>query len=104
MDKAPLVSERVDLTQYVRIAIPSYCKSTFATFNITRDYCFHAKITIECAQKTFKAEFSERVAVLAATYDPGEAVVASSSTAIPWRVEDEVVIPAYEAGPTAPPT
>ena len=98
------MNERLDLTKYLRIAVPRFCKPTFATFNIRRSYSFHVKLTVECAQKAFKAEFNnDRVVVLAADCDPGGTALASSSIAIPRTLEEDVA-PAYQAGPAGLPT
>ena len=114
VDEAPLVSERLDLRDIMDVTVPRSCKPSFATFNIRRSYGFKVEITVECAQKSFKAEFTNsRVTVLAAEYcsRDGNSInriasgEASSSRAIaPYADhETEEVAPAYEPGPGAMP-
>lgn len=85
MDKAPAVTENRDLQRLMRIKIPWHHKPTFSTFNIRRTYRLVVKLSVDCAQKTFKAEFaSYKFDLLAAEY------------ASPMGVqEQEMVAPAY---------
>ncbi|CAF9913047.1 hypothetical protein IMSHALPRED_000891 [Imshaugia aleurites] len=69
MDKAPPVTDYMNLQQLMRIKIPWHHKPTFSTFNIRRTYRLAVKLAVDCAQKTFKAEFaSYRFDLLAADY------------------------------------
>ena len=115
MGEAPLVTEPVDLRELMDVTVPRTCKPSFATFNITRRYEFQVRITVECAQKSFKAEFTNsRVTLLAAAYssrDDNNRIAndeaGSSSTTGPFiDPETEEVAPAYEPGTRAmpPPT
>ncbi|KAL9072079.1 MAG: hypothetical protein Q9161_003854 [Pseudevernia consocians] len=69
MEKAPPVTEYMDLQRLMRIKVPWHHKPTFSTFNIRRTYRLAVKLSVDCAQKTFKAEFaSYRFDLLAADY------------------------------------
>ena len=87
MDKAPPMTESMDLQKLMRIKVPWHYKPTFSTFNIRRTYRLAVKLSVDCAQKTFKAEFtSYKFELLAADY------VAPSTLA---AQELEMVAPAY---------
>ena len=58
MDKAPPLTESIDLQKLMRVKIPWYHKPSFSTFNIRRSYRLAVKLSVDCAQRTFKAEFS----------------------------------------------
>lgn len=69
MEKAPPVTEHVDLQKLMRIKVPRHHKPTFSTFNIRRTYRLVVKLSVDCAQKKFKAEFSTyKFDLLAADY------------------------------------
>lgn len=69
MEKAPPVTEYVDLQKLMRIRVPWHHKPTFSTFNIRQTYRLVVKLSVDCAQKTFKAEFaSYKFDLLAADY------------------------------------
>ena len=69
MDKAPPVTEYMDLQKLMRIRVPWHHKPTFSTFNIRRTYRLAVKLSVDCAQKTFKADFATyRFDLLAAHY------------------------------------
>lgn len=69
MEKAPPVTESMDLQKLMRIKVPWHQKPTFSTFNIRRTYRLAVKLSVDCAQKTFKAEFaSYKFDLLAADY------------------------------------
>ncbi|CAD6570938.1 MAG: hypothetical protein ASARMPREDX12_003987 [Alectoria sarmentosa] len=85
MEKAPPVSEYMDLQKLMRIKVPWHHKPTFSTFNIRRTYRLVVKLSVDCAQKTFKAEFATyKFDLLAAAY-------ASPMGAL----EQEMAAPAY---------
>lgn len=85
MDKAPPVTEYMDLQRLMRIKVPWHHKPTFSTFNIRRTYRLVVKLSVDCAQKTFKAEFaSYKFDLLAADYAPPMAMQ-----------EQEMAAPAY---------
>ena len=97
MAKAPPITERMDLRQIMKIAVSSSTPS-FSTFNICRYYKLGVRLTVECAQKTFKTDFrTSNFLLLAASYTPSdEAGAPGASTSN--EVEDEVA-PVYEAEP-----
>ena len=69
MDKAPPLTEYVDLQKLMRVKVPWHHKPTFSTFNIRRTYRLAVKLSVDCAQKTFKAHFaSYKFDLLAADY------------------------------------
>lgn len=71
MEKAPPVTEYVDLQKLMRIKVPWHYKPTFSTFNIRRTYRLAVRLSVDCAQKTFKTEFaSYKFDLLAADYEP----------------------------------
>ena len=85
MDKAPPLTESMDLQKLMRIRIPWHYKPSFSTFNIRRSYRLAVKLSVDCAQKTFKAEFSSyKFDLLPAEY--------ASPTATQER---EIAAPAY---------
>ncbi len=60
------VSERMNVSELVprelvpRLVLEGPLVSTFTTYNIARSYRLDVKITVECAEKTFKAVFGGR--------------------------------------------
>lgn len=85
MEQAPPVTEYMDLQKLMRIKVPWHHKTTFSTFNIRRTYQLAVKLSVDCAQKTFKAEFaSYKFDLLAADYASPMATQ-----------EQEVAAPAY---------
>ena len=98
MAKATPITERMDLRQIMKIAVPSSYKPSFSTFNIRRYYRLGVRLTVECAQKTFKTNVeTSKFLLLAADYirsDEAGAPGASTSN----EVDDEVA-PVYEAEP-----
>lgn len=69
MEKAPPVTEHMDLQKLMRIKVPWHHKPTFSTFNIRRTCRLAVKLSVDCAQKTFKAEFATyKFDLLAADY------------------------------------
>ena len=96
--EAPPITERMDLGQIMKIAVPSYYKPSFSTFNIRRFYKLGVRLTVECAQKTFKKDLgTSDFLLLAANYTPSDEVgVPGASTSN--EVED-LVAPVYEAEP-----
>lgn len=98
MAEAPPITERMDLGQIMKIAVPSDYKPSFSTFNIRRYYKLGVRLTVECAQKTFKIDLgTSNFILLAANYTPsGEAGAPGASTSN--DVED-LVAPVYEAEP-----
>ncbi len=103
MAKAPPITERMDLGQIMKIAVssdykPSFSTPSFSTFHTRRFYRLGVRLTVECAQKTFKTSFeTSNFLLLAANYTPSdEAGAPGASTSN--EVEDEVA-PVYEAEP-----
>ena len=73
MAEAPPITERMDLGQVMKIAVPSNYKPSFSTFNIRRYYKLGVRLTVECAQKTFKYDFgTSNFLLLAANYTPSD--------------------------------
>ena len=105
MESAPPLTENLDLREVMRIRMPAYFPPTFSTFNIRRTYRLLLKLSVECAQKTFKAEFKTTdFVLLARDYMPvgaGDHLGASSSS---HAVIDDAAAPAYqkEVGPPPP--
>lgn len=58
MDKAPALADTTDLQKLVRVRVPWHMKPTFSTFNIRRTYRLTVRLSVDCAGKTFKAEFA----------------------------------------------
>lgn len=96
MDKAPAITEMMELNKLMQIGVPTHQKPSFRTFNIRRSYKLGIKLSVECAQKTFKREFQPYgdFVLLAADFVPSvdEGVVASTTSA----VEHFVSAPIYE--------
>lgn len=102
METAPAITECFDLRDVMRIKVPDRYKPTFSTFNIRRTYKLHLKVTVECAQKTFKVDFTTRdFVLLARDYMPSEGISALSS---PNAMYDMEVAPVYQEtlGPPPP--
>lgn len=67
---APPVSESLDLKDWINLRVSRRHAPTFTTFNIRRTYKLSAKMTIECAQQQYKAEFlTDSLLLLPATYE-----------------------------------
>ena len=98
MAEAPPITEHMDLGHIMRIAVPINYEPSFSTFNIRRFYKLGVKLTVECAQKTFKSDFeTSHFLLLAANYIPSdEAGVPGASTT---NEVDDLVAPVYEAEP-----
>ena len=100
-DKPPPVTEHMDLGELMKLKIPRGQAPTFSTFNIRRGYRLNIKVNIECAQQSFKAEFSTtNLVLLAAAYDAGPEHQPDATPATPVLREDESddVAPAYATG------
>ena len=98
MDKAPPVTESMDLQKLMHIKIPWYLKPTFSTFNIRRTYRLAVKLSVDCAQKTFKAEFtSYKFDLLAADYAAPSMLAAQElETAAPAYGDLSGQLPTYQ--------
>lgn len=71
IEKAPPIAEQFDLGNFMRLKIAASLKPTFKTFNISRCYRLRLKLSVQCAQKTFKLEFPPSdFEVLARDYIP----------------------------------
>lgn len=106
MEKAPPVSEQMDLRDIMKLTIPRYHRPTFSTFNIRRSYKLKICVTVDCAQKSFKAEFNTYdFKLLAADFNPSpvgtSGTVPGYSTGSDDFIDD--VAPVYEPGGGPPP-
>ena len=98
MAEAPPITERMDLGQIMRIAVPINYEPSFSTFNIRRYYRLGVKLTVECAQKTFKSDLgTSNFLLLAANYIPSDG--AGAPRASTTNEVEDLVAPVYEAEP-----
>ena len=98
MAEATPITEGMDLGQFKKIAVPSNYRPSFSTFNIRRYYRLGVRLTVECAQKTYKMDFeTSNFLLLAANYTPSDEVGAPG-TSTTNEVED-LAAPVYEAKP-----
>ena len=102
MTSAPPLTTDFDLRDVMSIRVPPYFPPTFSTFNIRRAYRLLLKLSVECAQKTFKAEFTTLdFLLLARDYMPtGEGDPGASSSSS-YAVNDAA--PAYQKEVVSPP-
>ncbi len=102
METAPALSKHFDLRDIMRVRVPPYQRPTFSTFNIRRTYRLRLKLSVVCAQKTFKAEFlSDDFVLLAKDYMPnaeGNPETSSSNAAL-----DVQIAPIYQEALGPPP-
>lgn len=71
LESVPPVSECLDLRDLMKLKLPRGQAPTFTTFNIRRTYKLTAKVTIECAQQQFKAEFfTSSLVLLPSAFEP----------------------------------
>jgi hypothetical protein len=84
----------------MKIVIPPYHTPSFRTFNIRRYYKLGIRLSVECAQKTFKSEFETyKFALLAPDYAPN--VVEPATASGSYTVVNEAA-PTYEANEGIP--
>ncbi|KAK3178277.1 hypothetical protein OEA41_000410 [Lepraria neglecta] len=100
MDKAPPITEHSDLQYLMKIVIPRHHKPSFSTFNIRRYYNLGIRLSVECAQKTFKSELETyHFDLLAPEYARNvvEPATASGSNTVEYEAA-----PVYEANAGMP--
>ena len=96
MDKAPPLTESTDLQKLMRIKIPWHYKPSFRTFNIRRSYRLAVKLSVDCAHRTFKAEFSSyKFDLLPADY-ASPTVTREQETAAPAYGDLSGQLPTYQ--------
>ncbi len=101
MESAPPLTENFDLRSVMKIKVPSYFKPTFSTFNIRRVYRLHLKVSVECVQKTFKAEFNTlEFVLLARDYMPSG--TGMPGPAVSYGLDE--VAPVYQKHAEPPPS
>lgn len=96
------VTEHTDLSSFLQLVIPAYHVPNFSTFNVRRNYKLRIQISVECAQKTLKAEFvAENFTLLAADYMPNRGATAEVSNST--VMEQEEGAPGYDDRDDVPP-
>ncbi|MCJ1458121.1 hypothetical protein MMC28_008492 [Mycoblastus sanguinarius] len=97
-DKALPVTESMDLGRLVRPRISRCYGPTIATFNIGRTYKLRIIISVECAQKTFKATFTTLDLRLLAEdyYRPISGDAAQACLDVSDAVDEREVAPPYD--------
>lgn len=103
METAPALTNHFDLRNVMRVSVPPYARPTFSTFNIRRTYKLRLKLSVECAQKTFKAEFlTGDFVLLAKDYMPS--TESNPGTSSSNAAVDMEVAPIYQEtlGPPPP--
>ncbi|KAL2040133.1 hypothetical protein N7G274_007036 [Stereocaulon virgatum] len=100
MDRAPPITEHSDLQSFMKIPISPYYTPSFRAFNIRRYYKLGIRLSVECAQKTFKSEFETcKFALLASDFAPN--VVEPATASGSYAVVNEAA-PTYEANESIP--